>query len=110
MALIKCPDCGANVSSKAPSCIQCGCPISGSQKAPTQNTYATTQETSKKLKSHQLVSIFMVGLGVFLFVLGTSEGATADDAKFNMTGGGLMMCFGFLLFIITKVRIWWNHK
>ena len=27
MALIKCPECGKDVSSKAPACIHCGCPL-----------------------------------------------------------------------------------
>lgn len=31
MALIKCPECGRDVSSSAKSCIHCGCPISGGQ-------------------------------------------------------------------------------
>ena len=30
MALIKCPECGKQVSDRASSCPQCGCPISGS--------------------------------------------------------------------------------
>lgn len=29
MALIKCPDCGNSVSSSAPACPKCGCPIAG---------------------------------------------------------------------------------
>ena len=29
MAMIKCPECGAEISDKATSCIKCGCPISG---------------------------------------------------------------------------------
>lgn len=33
MALIKCPECGKQVSDKASSCPQCGCPISGSSVA-----------------------------------------------------------------------------
>lgn len=28
MALIKCPECGEQVSDKAPACIHCGCPLS----------------------------------------------------------------------------------
>ncbi len=28
MALIKCPDCGQDISDKATQCIHCGCPIS----------------------------------------------------------------------------------
>lgn len=27
MALIKCPECGSQVSDKAPACIHCGCPL-----------------------------------------------------------------------------------
>lgn len=27
MALIKCPECGKEISDKAPTCINCGCPI-----------------------------------------------------------------------------------
>lgn len=33
MALIKCPECGKQVSDKASSCPNCGCPISGSSVA-----------------------------------------------------------------------------
>ncbi len=29
MALIKCPECGKDVSDKAQSCIHCGCPLAG---------------------------------------------------------------------------------
>lgn len=29
MALIKCPECGREVSDKAASCINCGCPLAG---------------------------------------------------------------------------------
>lgn len=29
MALIKCPECGKDVSDKAQSCINCGCPLAG---------------------------------------------------------------------------------
>jgi uncharacterized membrane protein YvbJ len=30
MALIECPECGKEVSDKAPGCPQCGAPIAGS--------------------------------------------------------------------------------
>lgn len=32
MALIKCEECGKEVSDKAPSCIHCGCPIVSTSK------------------------------------------------------------------------------
>ena len=31
MALIKCPECGGQVSDKAPACIHCGCPLQESK-------------------------------------------------------------------------------
>lgn len=34
MALIKCPECGGNVSDKAPMCIHCGYPLHGPQTEP----------------------------------------------------------------------------
>lgn len=33
MALIKCPECGKDVSDKAPACIHCGYPLQGQQSA-----------------------------------------------------------------------------
>ena len=33
MALIKCSECGNNISSKAAACPHCGCPISGQESA-----------------------------------------------------------------------------
>ena len=32
MALIKCPDCGKEVSDKSEVCIKCGCPLQGEVK------------------------------------------------------------------------------
>jgi hypothetical protein len=32
MAMIKCTECGASISDKAKSCIQCGCPINADSK------------------------------------------------------------------------------
>lgn len=41
MALIKCPECGKEVSSRAISCPNCGCPISN-----TQSTATATNQPS----------------------------------------------------------------
>ena len=34
MALIKCPECGKEISDKAPACINCGCPVSAMKAEP----------------------------------------------------------------------------
>ena len=41
MALIKCPECGKEVSDKAAACIHCGCPI---QKVHTEQQYAPPKQ------------------------------------------------------------------
>ena len=38
MALIKCAECGREISDKAAACVHCGCPISASVQANTSNT------------------------------------------------------------------------
>lgn len=43
--LIKCPECGQEVSDKAPSCIHCGYPL---QSAPTPQKITTTPPPTKK--------------------------------------------------------------
>ena len=56
MALIKCPECGKEISDKAPACIHCGYPLSllnnEKAKSPTvekqNNTEAKAKENQKK--------------------------------------------------------------
>ncbi len=54
MALLKCPDCGGNVSSKAAKCPRCGCPVSvmiqeeqkkEAQQTPDTHTIDTQEQT-----------------------------------------------------------------
>lgn len=37
MALIKCPECGKEISDKAPACIYCGCPVESGKTEDTSN-------------------------------------------------------------------------
>ena len=46
MALLECPDCKGNVSSKATSCPHCGCPVSSFPK-PKSNNLKSTQSNAK---------------------------------------------------------------
>lgn len=41
MALIKCPECGANVSDQAPKCPQCGAPINANAPSSSQSPLKT---------------------------------------------------------------------
>lgn len=107
MALIACPDCGKEVSDKAPVCNGCGSPLGVDSEARGSGvrTLATTQLTSKSLKLQSLIAVIM-------FVVGLAMGINSDPAEGN-TGAGiasLLMTGGVLWYIITRFRIWWHHK
>jgi uncharacterized OB-fold protein len=102
MALIKCGECGNEVSTKASSCVNCGAPISTSKeiKAVGSKLY-TTQATSKKLKLHSLISSGLIILGIIMLANSGSEPTTTPI---------LLMLLGLFWFILNRVRIWWHHK
>lgn len=50
MALIKCPDCGKEVSSRAPACPNCGCPITGVE-VPNKTTQYKAKITHRAYRS-----------------------------------------------------------
>lgn len=74
MALIKCVDCGKDISDKAKSCPNCGCPVEDS----IQDVSKTSNEVtgyvvgdSKKPKSKKKIIIIVVILVLlFIFVIG----------------------------------------
>lgn len=97
MALIKCADCGKDISDLAPSCPNCG--------RPRELANTTIEQTSKKLKG-QLVYAYIV------FILGL---LILGSAFFNGTYQGInfgiaVAAGGFLWIIVTKIQIWWHHE
>lgn len=66
MALIKCPECGKEISDKAASCPHCGCPVSHPQ---TQVEKTVIQDnlpnTKPKKKGHGCLISFVVILLIF---------------------------------------------
>ena len=65
----------------------------------------TIQETSKKLKVHILISAFIFWIGVGLMIGGVNILDT-NIVIFSI----LIIAIGFIYYIVTKIRIWWNHK
>ena len=45
MALLKCPECGKEISDKAQACINCGCPVSAMKAEPAKTTAPVQNET-----------------------------------------------------------------
>ena len=104
MALIKCPECGNQVSTAAAACPHCGAPLStkGAGTPPT-----TIQLTSKRLKAHALLFMLLVLVGIvwFFFTLGADETKPVPSAV-----AILMMLAGITGLVITKLCTWWHHK
>lgn len=111
MALIKCPECGNDVSDTAQSCPHCGAPIKGSAEAHATGTpITTTQATSKRLKLHQILSLTLFFIGITWLFIAINIIADMPDADVNTVTPGLMTLFGGIWFFITKFRMWWHHR
>ncbi|MGB1800466.1 MAG: zinc-ribbon domain-containing protein [Gammaproteobacteria bacterium] len=104
MPLINCPDCEAEISSNAQTCIKCGAPIA---QAYEQNAAGvpllTIQETSKKLKLQIVLSslLFWIGLLALMMVVAAEEEPVLSS---------MAIAVGLIWYLITRIRIWWHHK
>jgi len=104
MALVKCKECGKKVSNKAETCIECGYPLSKSKKNGSEEI-KTLQKTRKSLKLQLLLSkIILIGGIIALFYV---YGITNDSVKIEIYT--YVVIASFILYLVTKIRIWWNH-
>lgn len=109
MALINCPECKTQVSDSAVSCPKCGTPIAeAKQFEAAGSSLTTTQETSKKLKLHTLISALLIIVG-FIAIFATA-GPDADGNVEPSRFPPLMIMVGVVWYIVAKFRIWWHHK
>ena len=58
MAMIKCPECGKEVSDKAKTCPNCGCPIENISPSGTVQIKVSPLNSSSGFNGNQKVSIF----------------------------------------------------
>ena len=74
MALIKCPECGTDVSDKAVACLKCAHPIVESSSPEQVQTVKAQniEKTAKKSKVQILFGIFLMILGFFLIIFSVS--------------------------------------
>ena len=107
MALTTCPECGNQVSDTASSCPSCGAPLGAArreaQAAGTQ--IITTQDTAKRFKLQQLLSVGAIILGLILVF---SSGDNPEESS-APAFGVLFILGGFVWYVVTRVRIWWHH-
>ena len=103
MALVKCKECGKKVSNKADVCVECGYPLSKNKKNSSEEI-KTQQKTRKSLKLQLLLSKVMMIMGFGL----TYYYSKLEDDKVEI----YLWVFvaGIILYLVSKVRIWWNHS
>ena len=105
MALINCPECSAQVSNFAESCPKCAYPIVGrDSKQAHGGKIQTVEQTSKRYKSQQLLSLLLIIISVIVIIMAPS----ADDS--NMISYGLLgLLIGLLWRISVRFSVWWHH-
>jgi hypothetical protein len=112
MALIKCPECGSEVSSIAVSCPKCAYPIAS---ASVKDKTVLIEQTSKHIKRQKAIVAGMIfgGLGVnIIFVNCLASSQTSTQYVFYGIAsslGLLVLIIGIISGIVIKINSWWHH-
>lgn len=101
MALIKCAECGKEISDKAPSCPSCGNPINNKL----QQKPVVIEQTYKKWKVVKLVSGILIVIGIFNLFGGINN---HNDPSISF--GIFILFIGIIGSIIGKFGAWWNNR
>jgi len=102
MALIKCVECGKEISDQAVSCPSCGNPVSSQAKTP-----VLIEKTSKKWKIVKLCAWFLIISGWIVFFSHYERGGFNNPlVGFGFSVGSL----GVITLIIGKFGAWWSHR
>ncbi len=103
MALIKCGECGTEVSTLAAVCPKCAAPIANAPAAKAIGQGVTVTElTSKSLKKRRLVSVAMIIVGVLVFFGAETGSGTAAV-------GALLTFAGLMHYLVVSTNKWWHH-
>jgi len=105
MALIKCPECGIEVSDRAESCPKCAYPIAGGGTTQAHSgKIQTVEQTSKRYKRQQLLSLLLI-IGSFFVVC---VGGASDFPIIGAFGiAGLLV--GLVWALVSIFSAWWHH-
>ena len=106
MALVKCKECGKEVSNKAEVCVGCGYPIKIKQ-----HTF-NIEHTKKNLKLQLFISKYTIWLFaiVAFFIHMMITNAVLEEKDYAYVIYALIaMAISMSWYVLTKIRIWWNH-
>jgi RsiW-degrading membrane proteinase PrsW (M82 family) len=91
VSLIKCPDCGKDVSTREASCPHCGSPLT------TEEIEVGTDLIGKKYRLYLVLGILVCSLGWILFF---------SEDKFSEHTGVSFIVIGLIGYIVAKILIW----
>lgn len=95
MSLTNCKECGKEISSNAISCPGCGNLIKP----------LVIEQTKKKWKVVQLISVLLIIVSVFMFVVNLPN--ESSNAKYWWL---LLVIVSFITLGIGKFGAWWNNR
>lgn len=112
MPMIKCPECGSDVSDKAKACLKCAYPLNPSARPlqqvvvqANQPRVQTIERTSKQLKGQMLAATTLVFGGCVAFC-----GSDKADGAVLPTLGMVAVLGGVIWLAVTKLSVWWHHE
>lgn len=95
MALIKCAECGKDVSEKAGNCPFCGNPIANHVEATKTVEIEQTNKTWKKTKIWAVLLLF-IGIGML--------------SRSQLQGLGiLLIIIAVIMLIVSRMGAWWTN-
>lgn len=99
MSLIKCIECGKEISSESVNCIHCGKPM--------KEEIQTIEQTSKRWKRIKLVSWLGLIIGFIIMGRGVQNGGFDNP----QTGLGITILFiSFVALMVGKFGVWWTNR
>jgi len=112
MALIKCSECGKDISNKASTCPNCGNPINPINvpvvqiaTPPGQNLHIEPELTSKTWKK---VKLWAWGIIISAFILGPLlSGNNSSEVGYDIFG---IVFLGVIVWIVGSVGAWYADK
>jgi len=100
MSLVRCSECGNQISTLAASCPKCGAPA-GTRGIGTP--LSTIQQTSKRLKLHIVLASVVFWIGTVWLFMAPPSSIPMLVAVFTTIAGGVW-------YLVTRLRVWWHHK
>ena len=107
MALIKCPECGKEVSNTVIRCIHCGFSINKQTNNRYNEKVVTIQKTGKDIKRQSAIGsvLLVIALACLFFGIMSFD----HGGKALIVVGVVLMLMGVAFRISARARKWWHH-